>query len=76
MLNTFAKPFFVSLIAILALTLLVLLALASANTQFFDQYFTWLYVANIVIASYFYLSLSRWYLICGCAGERANLVLS
>ena len=49
MLNTFAKPFFVSLIAILALTLLVLLALASANTQFFDQSFTWLYVANIVI---------------------------
>ena len=53
MLNTFAKPFFVSLIAILALTLLVLLALASANTQFFDQYFTWLYVANIVIGLIF-----------------------
>ena len=53
MLNTFAKPFFVSLIAILALALLVLLALASANTQFFDQYFTWLYVANIVIGLIF-----------------------
>ena len=53
MLNTFAKPFFVTLIAILALALLVLLALASANTQFFDQYFTWLYVANIVIGLIF-----------------------
>ncbi|MCX8566124.1 MAG: Signal transduction histidine kinase involved in nitrogen fixation and metabolism regulation [Glomeribacter sp. 1016415] len=43
-------------IAILALLLLVLLALASsANTEFFDRYYSWLYSANIAIALIFML---------------------
>ena len=32
-----------------ALLLLVLLAIASSNTEFFDNYFIWLYAANVVI---------------------------
>ena len=39
MMKLLAKPFLVGLIILLALTLLVLLAVASANTSFFDKYF-------------------------------------
>ncbi len=42
-------------IAVLALLLLVLLALASANTEFFDRYYSWLYAANVAIALIFML---------------------
>lgn len=38
-----------------ALLLLVLLALASANTEFFDRYYSWLYTANFVVALVFML---------------------
>jgi nitrogen fixation/metabolism regulation signal transduction histidine kinase len=38
-----------------ALLLLVLLALASANTEFFDRYYSWLYAANVVVALIFML---------------------
>ncbi|CBW76374.1 Nitrogen regulation protein ntrY (EC 2.7.3.-) [Mycetohabitans rhizoxinica HKI 454] len=38
-----------------ALLLLGLLALASANTEFFDRYYSWLYTANFVVALIFML---------------------
>ncbi len=37
-------------VAVTALLLLVLLAAASANTEFFDRYYSWLYTANIIVA--------------------------
>ncbi len=42
-------PTAIALIGALALLLLVLLSIASSNTEFFDRYFIWLYAANIVI---------------------------
>ncbi|KAF1026952.1 MAG: Alginate biosynthesis sensor protein KinB [Burkholderia plantarii] len=45
----------VSTVAITALLLLVLLAAASANTEFFDRYYSWLYTANILVALVFLL---------------------
>jgi len=43
----------VSTVAFTATLLLVLLAAASANTEFFDRYYGWLYAANIVVALIF-----------------------
>ncbi|MFM1759405.1 MAG: hypothetical protein RLY75_675 [Pseudomonadota bacterium] len=37
------------LIAAFALLLLALLSIATSNTEFFDNYFIWLYAANVVI---------------------------
>ena len=42
-------PAFIGLIGAFALLLLVMLSVASSNTEFFDRYFIWLYAANIVI---------------------------
>jgi nitrogen fixation/metabolism regulation signal transduction histidine kinase len=42
-------PITIGLIGAFALMLLVLLAIASSNTEFFDNYFIWLYAANVVI---------------------------
>jgi len=42
-------PVFASVIGVFALLLLAMLLLASSNTEFFDNYFIWLYAANIVI---------------------------
>ncbi len=42
-------PAAIGLIGAFALVLLVLLAIASSNTEFFDNYFIWLYAANVVI---------------------------
>jgi nitrogen fixation/metabolism regulation signal transduction histidine kinase len=42
-------PVAIGIIALFALILLALLSLASSNTQFFDNYFIWLYGANIAI---------------------------
>ncbi len=42
-------PVAIGIIAVFALLLLVLLSLASSNTQFFENYFIWLYAANVVI---------------------------
>ncbi|SNX28783.1 multi-sensor signal transduction histidine kinase [Polynucleobacter meluiroseus] len=36
-------------IIVFALLLLVLLSIASSNTEFFDNYFIWLYAANVVV---------------------------
>jgi len=44
-----ALPIAMSVIGAFALILLALLSIASSNTQFFDNYFIWLYAANIVI---------------------------
>ncbi|WP_296654784.1 PAS domain-containing sensor histidine kinase [Paraburkholderia sp.] len=43
----------VSTVAFTATLLLVLLAAASANTEFFDRYYGWLYAANFVVALIF-----------------------
>ncbi|OIN02997.1 histidine kinase [Polynucleobacter sp. QLW-P1DATA-2] len=42
-------PIAIGLIGAFALMLLVLLSIASSNTEFFDRYFIWLYAANVVI---------------------------
>ncbi|OJI06022.1 ATP-binding protein [Polynucleobacter sp. MWH-Adler-W8] len=42
-------PITIGVIGVFALLLLVLLAIASSNTEFFDNYFIWLYAANVVI---------------------------
>ena len=42
-------PVAIGLIGAFALLLLMLLAIASSNTEFFDNYFIWLYAANVVI---------------------------
>ena len=44
-----AIPVAIGIIGVFALFLLAMLALASSNTQFFDNYFIWLYAANIVM---------------------------
>ncbi|BCF95466.1 PAS domain-containing sensor histidine kinase [Paraburkholderia sp. PGU19] len=45
----------VSTVAVTAVLLLVLLAAASANTEFFDRYYGWLYAANVAVALIFML---------------------
>jgi nitrogen fixation/metabolism regulation signal transduction histidine kinase len=42
-------PVAIGIIAVFALLLLVLLSLASSNTLFFENYFIWLYAANVAI---------------------------
>jgi nitrogen fixation/metabolism regulation signal transduction histidine kinase len=42
-------PVAIGMMGVFALLLLVLLSLASSNTQFFENYFIWLYAANVVI---------------------------
>ena len=44
-----AIPVAIGMIGVFALLLLVLLFIASSNTEFFDNYFIWLYAANLVI---------------------------
>jgi len=44
-----AVPVAIGVIGVFALLLLVLLSIASSNTEFFDNYFIWLYAANVVI---------------------------
>jgi nitrogen fixation/metabolism regulation signal transduction histidine kinase len=42
-------PIAIGVIGVFALLLLILLSIASSNTEFFDNYFIWLYAANVVI---------------------------
>ncbi len=44
-----ALPIAMSVIGAFALLLLALLSIASSNTEFFENYFIWLYAANVVI---------------------------
>ena len=44
-------PGAIGLIGVFALLLLVLLSIASSNTEFFDRYFIWLYAANLIIGA-------------------------
>ena len=55
MMRLLAKPFLIGVVVLLALILLVLLAFASANTSFFDQYFAWLFAANVLIGVLFFV---------------------
>jgi len=54
MMRFLAKPFLVGTVVLLALILLVLLATASANTSFFEEYFAMLFAANIFIGILFF----------------------
>jgi nitrogen fixation/metabolism regulation signal transduction histidine kinase len=53
MIKLLGKPLLVGVIVLLALILLVLLAVASANTSFFDEYFAWLFAANVIVGLIF-----------------------
>src|ERR1700758_1717109 len=53
----------VSTVAVTAVLLLVLLAAASANTEFFDRYYQWLYAANVAVALIFLLVVTALVLI-------------
>ena len=53
MMRLLAKPFLIGVVVFLALILLLLLAFASANTSFFDEYFALLYAANVLIGVLF-----------------------
>jgi nitrogen fixation/metabolism regulation signal transduction histidine kinase len=44
-----ALPMAMVLIGAFALLLLALLSIATSNTEFFDNYFIWLYAANVVV---------------------------
>ena len=44
-----ALPIAMAVISAFALLLLVLLSIASSNTEFFDNYFIWLYAANVIV---------------------------
>ena len=44
-----ALPIAATFIGAFALLLLIMLSIASSNTEFFDNYFIWLYAANVVI---------------------------
>ncbi|MBU3637905.1 ATP-binding protein [Polynucleobacter sp. es-MAR-4] len=44
-----ALPIAMTAIGTFALLLLVLLSVATSNTEFFDNYFIWLYAANVII---------------------------
>ncbi|MGI4862247.1 MAG: ATP-binding protein [Janthinobacterium lividum] len=54
-LKNFLIRLLVATVAVTAVLLLVLLALASANTEFFDRYYSWLYAANVAVAVIFML---------------------
>lgn len=44
-----ALPIAMAAIGTFALLLLVLLSVATSNTEFFDNYFIWLYAANVIV---------------------------
>ncbi|MBU3586893.1 HAMP domain-containing protein [Polynucleobacter sp. 31A-FELB] len=44
-----ALPTAMAVIGAFALLLLVLLSIATSNTEFFDNYFIWLYAANVIV---------------------------
>lgn len=46
-----ALPIAATFIGAFALLLLIMLSIASSNTEFFDNYFIWLYAANVVIGA-------------------------
>src|ERR1700722_18861884 len=54
-LKLFLMRLLVGTVGLTALLLLALLATASANTEFFDRYYSWLYAANVVVALVFML---------------------
>ncbi|CAH2796173.1 MAG: Signal transduction histidine kinase involved in nitrogen fixation and metabolism regulation [uncultured Caballeronia sp.] len=53
--KSFVVRLLVSTVAVTAVLLLMMLALASANTEFFDRYYGWLYAANVAVALIFML---------------------
>ena len=52
-----ALPVLTLLAGLIALVLLLLLSTATSNTEFFDNYFIWLYAANIIVGVLLLLSI-------------------
>ena len=52
-----ALPVLTLLAGFIALVLLLLLSTATSNTEFFDNYFIWLYAANIIVGVLLLLSI-------------------
>ncbi len=67
-------PITIGLIGLFALLLLVLLAIASSNTEFFDNYFIWLYAANVVIGVFLTLVILILVASLQCVGSEVILV--
>ncbi|MDR5778151.1 PAS domain-containing sensor histidine kinase [Caballeronia sp. LZ065] len=61
--KSFVVRLLVSTVAVTAVLLLVMLALASANTEFFDRYYGWLYAANVAVAVVFMLIVISLFII-------------
>ncbi|MCI1041832.1 MULTISPECIES: PAS domain-containing sensor histidine kinase [Caballeronia] len=61
--KSFVVRLLVSTVALTAVLLLVMLALASANTEFFDRYYGWLYAANVAVAMVFMLIVISLFII-------------
>lgn len=61
--KSFVVRLLVSTVALTAVLLLVMLALASANTEFFDRYYGWLYAANVAVAVVFMLIVISLFII-------------
>ncbi|SAK45134.1 sensor kinase [Caballeronia temeraria] len=61
--KSFVVRLLVSTVALTAVLLLVMLALASANTEFFDRYYGWLYAANVAVAIVFMLIVISLFII-------------
>ncbi|MDR5755673.1 PAS domain-containing sensor histidine kinase [Caballeronia sp. LZ035] len=61
--KSFVVRLLVSTVAVTAVLLLVMLALASANTEFFDRYYGWLYAANVAVAIVFMLIVISLFII-------------
>ncbi|BCQ21920.1 HAMP domain-containing protein [Caballeronia sp. NK8] len=61
--KSFVVRLLVSTVALTAVLLLVMLALASANTEFFDRYYGWLYAANVAVAIVFMLIVVSLFII-------------
>src|SRR5580698_11593632 len=61
--KNFIVRLLVATVAITGVLLLVMLALASANTEFFDRYYQWLYAANLAVAVVFLLIVTGLVLI-------------
>ena len=67
-----AIPIAIGTIGAFALMLLVLLSIASSNTEFFDRYFIWLYAANMIIGACLILVILTLVIVIGVRWYRGH----
>jgi nitrogen fixation/metabolism regulation signal transduction histidine kinase len=67
-----ATPIAIGTIGAFALMLLVLLSIASSNTEFFDRYFIWLYAANMIIGACLILVILTLVIVIGVRWYRGH----